>query len=143
MPVTYIIDVVIFAWIVNFSYYYNTYIIKSGDFDAGDAWSWIDALTDTQKLRQPSDAEASQLSAALGAGWPHVFLELGIPKAKVEQTQMSHPHHSVAIATLIIHWRQKKAAQAKFIVLLQALQTVNDRCTVDWEVVEKVAREQS
>ena len=121
-----------------------TYIIKSGDFDAGDAWSWIDALTDTQKLRQPSDAEASRLSAALGTGWLHVFLELGIPNAKVEQTKMSHPNSpSVAIANLIIHWRQKKAAQAKFIVLLQALQTVNDRCTVDWEVVEKVAREQS
>ena len=54
---------------------------------------------------------------------------------------MAHPHSiSVVITNLIIQWRQKNAGDAQFIVLLQATQKVKDRCTIDWNVVEKVAK---
>lgn len=113
---------------------------KKGNFDTGDVW--LDHLTEQQKTRLPSDAQASRLSGAFGEGWQHLFSQLGIPKAKMDQIRMSNPHSSsVVIKDLIIHWRQKNGRKAQFIVLLQAMQSVNDQCTINWEIVEKVAKE--
>ena len=105
--------------------------------------AWVGDLTEAQKTRRPTEAEASCLSAAFGNGWEHVFSELGIRKAKIEQVQLSKPHSvSVIVTDLLIHWRQSKGHTAQFIVLLQAMQQVKDRCTIDWDIVEKVVKGQ-
>ena len=105
--------------------------------------AWVGDLTEEQKTRRPTDAEASRLSAAFGTGWEHVFSELGIRKAKIEQVQLSNPHSvSVVVTDLLVYWRQKNGYTAQFIVLLQAMQQAKDRCTIDWDIVEKVVKEQ-
>lgn len=116
-------------------------MLKKGDFGTDDAR--LADLTEEQKMRQPTDAEASRLSAAFGTGWEHVFLGLDISQAKIDQVKMANPHTiSMAITKLIIVWRQKNACNASFNVLLQALERASNDCTIDWDVVEKVVKEQ-
>lgn len=116
-------------------------MLKKGDFDTDGAR--LADLTEEQKTRQPTDAEASRLSAAFGTGWEHVFLELDISPAKIDQVKMANPCSiSMAITKLIIVWRQKNACNASFSVLLQALERTTNHCTIDWDVVEKVVKEQ-
>ena len=116
-------------------------MLKKGDFDTDDAR--LADLTEEQKMRQPTDAEASRLSAAFGTGWEHVFLELDISQARIDQVKMVNTYNiSMAITKLIIVWRQKNACNASFSVLLQALERASNHCTIDWDIVEKVVKQQ-
>ncbi|KAL8589388.1 hypothetical protein ACOMHN_021540 [Nucella lapillus] len=107
-----------------------------------DPLSWIDELPESVKGQCPNGADASRLSVTFGKGWEHVFAELKVPKAKVDQALMSSPHSiSVAITNLINRWKQKNGSSAHFILLLDAMRNAEDRCTIDWEAVKKVVED--
>ncbi|XP_076469402.1 death domain-containing protein CRADD-like [Babylonia areolata] len=106
-----------------------------------DPLAWIDELPESVKQERPSDADASRLSTAFGAGWKHVFLELEVSQAKIDQALMNSPHSvSTAISSLISRWRQRNGSRAQFIVLLNAMKEASNRCIIDWDSIQTVVK---
>ncbi|KAK7488561.1 hypothetical protein BaRGS_00020178 [Batillaria attramentaria] len=124
----------------------NDHVVKKlqetdiSDVNTGaGSFSWIDDLPNEIKNQRVTDQHASRLSAALGNNWQQVFFELGVRQAKIQQTQDTYKNSvPTAITTLLIGWRQKEASRATFLALLTALRQADDRCTIEWDLVQSI-----
>ncbi|XP_025107108.1 death domain-containing protein CRADD-like isoform X2 [Pomacea canaliculata] len=105
-----------------------------------DPFAWIEQLPENTKNQCITDQIASKLSGAMGAGWEHVFLNLGLTQVNIEQIKMSNPYSATTqIANLFIKWKQREARNGTLIRVLEALKRVNNQCSIEWETVKKMA----
>lgn len=105
-----------------------------------DPFAWIEQLPENTKNQCITDQIASKLSGAMGAGWEHVFLNLGLTQVNIEQIKMSNPYSATTqIANLFIKWKQREARNGTLIRVLEALKHVNNQCSIEWETVKKMA----
>ncbi|XP_048239605.1 uncharacterized protein LOC124145210 [Haliotis rufescens] len=98
---------------------------------------WFQSVPRDKKQRIVTEIFFGRVEDHIGADWDAIAVEMDIPKPKREKYQGSIRRQMMDAFTT---WKQKNSRQATIVSFIQILWQCNDRCTIDWEGVERVVR---
>ncbi|XP_041377318.1 uncharacterized protein LOC121389731 [Gigantopelta aegis] len=100
--------------------------------------AWYNEIAEKKKQQKLSEQELGRLVQCLGYGWELLAIELGIPQAQIEQAKMANMSPHVHMFNVFNKWKQRQGGNAKLIVFLNALNSIKDKCTIDWDLTKRV-----
>lgn len=115
-------------------WYPNGY--KSNNFSS--LKRWVDKSPDYVNDRLLTDRDCERLALALGFGWEHLGISLGVSNTEMEQFKLDYPQRThMQIYTMLKRWRRNGPKPVTFLVFVKAL-FENERVHVDWDAVKNV-----
>ena len=99
---------------------------------------WVDKAPEYVNDRSLTDRDFEQLAIALGFGWEHVGMSLGIGHTELDQCKQDYPQRTdMQIYSMLRRWRKCGRSKITFLTLVKAL-FENERVNVDWDIVKNV-----
>ena len=115
-------------------WYPNGY--RKGDYSS--LKRWVDRAPEYVNDKTLTDRDFERLAVALGFGWEHVGMSLGIGHTEMDQCKLDHPQRTdMQIYSMFKRWKKSGRTNVTFLTLVKAL-FENERVHVDWDIVKNV-----
>ena len=99
---------------------------------------WVDKAPEYVNDRKLSDTDLEKLVSALGFGWEHIGISLGVSSTEMDQYKLDFPQRThMQIYTTLLKWKRRSSRPVTFLMLVKAL-FENERVHVDWDRVKNV-----
>ena len=99
---------------------------------------WVDKAPEYINDRSLSDKDLEKLALALGFGWEHIGISLGVSPIEMDHCKLDFPQQTdMQIYTMLRKWKRQNPKKVTFLMFVRAL-FENERVNVDWDIVKNV-----
>ena len=99
---------------------------------------WVEKAPEYVNDRTLSDKDFEKLALALGVGWEHVGISLGISSTEMDHCKLDYPQRTdMQVYAVLKKWKRNNQTKVTFLMFVKAL-FENERAHVDWDTVKNV-----
>ena len=99
---------------------------------------WIDKAPEYVNDRALTEKDFERLAIALGFGWEHLGISLGVSHTEMDQCKLDYPQRTdMQIYAMLKRWKRNGTKSVTFLTFVKAL-FENERVRVDWDRVKNV-----
>lgn len=99
---------------------------------------WVDKAPEYVNDKVLTDRDFERLAVALGLGWEHIGMSLGIGHTEIDKCKLDYPQRTdMQIYSMFKRWKKSGKSKVTFLILVKAL-FENERVHIDWDIVKNV-----